>query len=278
MRINEDLLKSVFFIGFKDHVKQDLTPVGSAVYLCNNEATQGYAVTAAHVINELKNRGVTEIYIFINSHKNKIPLNDGKEGRNFAPPKLAYETNVNDWKMDKNDQTLDISYYPINFSGEVIDSIAIKFDACMDNEIFTKQEIGLGEEVVITGLFHQHFGNQKNIPIVRVGNLAALNEEKVKTKLGLMDAYLIEARSIGGISGAPVYFNLGHSRFMDGTVKHITHAEGNGTILMGIIHGHYDENISDVNDQNLYEKINMGIAIVTPIQKAIALIHEYEKK
>ncbi len=221
MRIHTNLLKSVFFIGFHDHDKQQYTPIGSAVYLCNNEATQGYVVTAAHVINGLKDQGVAEVDIFINSHTNKVLLKNENGDSQYAPPKAICKTDINDWKIDAHDETVDVSYYPINFSGELIDSIAIKFDACMDDEIFKKQEIGLGEEVVITGLFHHHSGNQKNIPIVRVGNLASFNEEKVKTKLGLMDAYLIEARSIGGISGAPVYFNLGHSRFIDGGVKHI---------------------------------------------------------
>jgi hypothetical protein len=49
------------------------------------------------------------------------------------------------------------------------------------------------------GLFSEHQGAERNIPIVRVGNIAAMPEEPVlTTSWGAIDAYLIEARSIGG--------------------------------------------------------------------------------
>lgn len=44
------------------------------------------------------------------------------------------------------------------------------------------------------------------IPIVRVGNRASYPEQHVHTlDFGEMDAYLIEARSIGGLSGSPAF-------------------------------------------------------------------------
>jgi hypothetical protein len=93
-------------------------------------------------------------------------------------------------------------------------------------------EVSLGDEVFIVGLFRHHHGTRKNIPIVRVGNLAALTEEKVATKLGLLDAYLIEARSIGGLSGSPVFLNLGVVRYLDKAVKHST--SGPISLLLGL--------------------------------------------
>jgi hypothetical protein len=54
-----------------------------------------------------------------------------------------------------------------------------------------------------------HTGDLKNVPIVRVGNLASYPSEQIQTRaFGRMEAYLIEARSIGGLSGSPVSFIL----------------------------------------------------------------------
>ncbi len=72
------------------------------------------------------------------------------------------------------------------------------------DEIIKDQNIGLGDEVFITGLFGYVAGSQKNIPIVRVGNIAMMPDEKVPTEGEPMEAYLIEARSMGGLSGSPV--------------------------------------------------------------------------
>jgi hypothetical protein len=58
------------------------------------------------------------------------------------------------------------------------------------------------------GLFKSHYGEQRNIPIIRIGNIAALPEEPVQTHYcGPTDAYLVEVRSIAGLSGSPVFKN-----------------------------------------------------------------------
>ena len=45
------------------------------------------------------------------------------------------------------------------------------------------------------------------MPILRMGNLAAYPQERVQVEGVEMDAYLIEARSIGGLSGSPVFYH-----------------------------------------------------------------------
>ncbi len=264
MRINKEILKSVLFIGYLNQADNKIVPVGSAVYLCDDDSSQGYIVTAAHIINELKSKGAEEAYVFVNFNVDKAPNPDFPKG--FLTTKLST------WVMHPTDKTIDIAFYLFSFP-PVADYLAIMFKKCMNDKLFDEHEVEIGDEVIITGLFHPHAGEHKNIPIVRTGNLASLNEEKIITKLGPMDAYLIEARSIGGLSGSPVYVNLGHTRFIKGGLKHSQQVDGVMTILFGILHGHYDENfVSDPTKKELYEKVNMGIAIVTPIQRAIELI------
>jgi hypothetical protein len=116
---------------------------------------------------------------------------------------------------------------------------------------------------------------QKNIPIVRVGNLAALNEEKISTdSFREMEGYLIECRSTGGLSGSPVFLNLGSTRSIGGK-----YAQGVAAIfLLGLIHGHF------VSEPHLGEEgprpgaINAGIAIVVPVKNILAVIKAFEKK
>src|SRR4029077_15217810 len=71
------------------------------------------------------------------------------------------------------------------------------------------RKVELGDEVFFTGLFHPHCGEGKNIPIVRIGNVAALREEPVLNPDGRpADLYLAESRSIGGLSGSPVFMDV----------------------------------------------------------------------
>ena len=51
-------------------------------------------------------------------------------------------------------------------------------DYCTD-EVINKYTIDTGDEVVITGMFFSHIGQQRNIPIVRIGNIAAMPQEPV---------------------------------------------------------------------------------------------------
>ena len=85
-------------------------------------------------------------------------------------------------------------------------------------------------------------------------------EERVKTRMGLMEALLIEARSIGGLSGSPVFV---HTRpaFVQANPEAVT-----GIQLLGLMHGHYDE-LSAEPGMDGREKINMGIGIVAPASK-----------
>jgi hypothetical protein len=131
------------------------------------------------------------------------------------------------------------------------------------------EEIGLGEETIIVGLFASHHGNARNIPIVRIGNIAAMPEEKVSTEIGKIDAYLVEARSIGGLSGSPVFVNMGIMRDRGGVLEVEKRVDGKKTVraiyLLGLMHGHFDDKKNSVN---------MGIGIVVPATKILEVINQ----
>jgi hypothetical protein len=153
------------------------------------------------------------------------------------------------------------------------------------NETATPEEsedlgLGIGDEVFLPGLFVHHTGKEHNIPILRVGNIAAMPDEPVQTKIGLLDAYLVEARSIGGLSGSPVFVNPGLIRSHGNALKVGTNP--NTYYLVGLMHGHFKVDISklDAADTNGLsdEAINMGIAIVLPIGRVQDIIDSPELK
>ena len=87
--------------------------------------------------------------------------------------------------------------------------------------------------------------------------------------------YMLDQRL--GVDHSPVFFNLGTTRVFNGQVRTAT-TPGPMIFLCGVIHGHYDTDSDNVDHTNedvslTAEKINMGIAIVTPIHKALEVIH-----
>ena len=143
---------------------------------------------------------------------------------------------------------------------------AIPASMLLTRAIAEEHTIGPGDELFFPGLLVTHHGKNRNLPIIRAGTIAAMREEPVLTKAyGEIDAYLVEARSIGGLSGSPVFVNVGPGR--GGIVIH----EGPSFFLLGLMHGHYDSELTDTDialeDEPRAGQVNMGIAIVIPAEK-----------
>jgi len=90
-----------------------------------------------------------------------------------------------------------------------------------------------------------------------------------------MEAYLVEARSLGGLSGSPVFVNLGFVRNVSGEVKFAS--GGSGIFyLLGLMHGHWDRlvPVTLASDEIQVESVNMGITIVAPAKKILEVINQ----
>jgi hypothetical protein len=235
MRVPDNVSKCVAFLAYVNHATGEHVPVGSAFFLGRADerpkADPVYVVTAKHVISGLKRKGVEAIELIVN-------LKDGGRGKVDLP--LA------NWFVDPEDRTKDVAIYKTGVP-EVADQLVYPMSGCLEEDTFAKQEVGLGDNVFITGLFRHHFGKRQNIPIIRTGNLAALDDEKIGTReFGDISAYLIEARSIGGLSGSPVFLNLGVVRSVGGAVKFSQTGEPI-YYLLGLVHGHYDVPNSEID-------------------------------
>lgn len=194
MIVPDAVRKCVAFLGFQRYNEGKFQMLGTAFFLGRvNEAGNlkaVYAVTAKHVIENFKCKSELPIWFRINTKSNQATW---------------FEFPIENWFFHPTDSSIDVAICQVNIP-EDFDCMIVPYWLCITDKIMQENEVGLGDEVFITGLFCHHYGSSRNIPIVRVGNIACLTEEKIYTKAyGEMDAYLIESRSIGGLSGSPVF-------------------------------------------------------------------------
>ena len=153
-----------------------------------------YLVTAAHVIRKITDMNIDKIILRLN-------FTDGNWG--------AIETQPSSWFFHE-DPAADVAVLRIGFDVREHDHRGWELRYSATPEEVQKHGIGPGDDLFFIGLFTKHYGTTKNIPIVRMGNIAAMPsiDNPVKTKIGPMIAYLAEARSIGGLSGSPVFVDI----------------------------------------------------------------------
>ena len=159
-------------------------------------------------------------------------------------------------------------------------------DFCPTEERFEELNVGVGDDVLMIGRFSGHTGKQQNAPLARFGNIAMMDDERVKDGRGLdVDAYLVEMRSMPGFSGSPVFVVIGAGSYRGayGTEKAAQmmpfYSETIG--LLGIDTGHkpithpvLDPNTDKPVDPLTVVKQNSGVAIVAPYYKIDHLLNE----
>lgn len=258
MKVNELIKKCVCFVALQKY-SGEFNLVGTAFFVVNdnNRDTELYAITAKHVIVGIKNKGLEKVFFRMNLRNGTF---------------FHFETNLKDWIFHPDENT-DIAMFSFGVKLDyMFDHYFFPTSRFVDEQYLISNEVEPGDEVFIIGLFRHYSGQRKNLPIVRIGNIAAMDDEKIQTKWHLMEGYLIEARSIGGLSGSPVFTNLGIQRAFSSNAK----PTGHPVSLLGLIYGHFDsfayklDESADLEEDKI--SVNTGIAIVTPISKLLELL------
>jgi hypothetical protein len=137
--------------------------------------------------------------------------------------------------------------------------------------------MGIGDEIAVVGLFTRFWGQKRLFPIVRTGNLAMLPTERVPARnFEPMDVYLAEGRSIGGLSGSPVFIRQTVNLMLKGEDGSDIPFAGLGQLyLLGMMHGHWELPASFTKGENA-EAVNMGISMIVPIDKINEIIYSPE--
>lgn len=177
-----------------------------------------------------------------------------------------------DWTFHENEAS-DVAVIPFCPDTKIYEyRWLVAGDFCATEKLLKEKQIGIGEDLVVVGLFTKRHGAKRNIPIVRIGHIASMsNELMTDDSGGEYRAYLAELHSIGGLSGSPVFVYLGPVRSVGNKIEW-----ERKFILLGLIRGHWDykpaRNELDFGNEEL-RAVNMGIAIVTPIQEVMDIVN-----
>lgn len=121
-----------------------------------------------------------------------------------GPGSVGVVTDVDEWEQP--DAAVDLAVLDWFPPREEYDYNAFVLNQVATDEVMAQFEIGIGDEVFAVGPLRNHLGRRRIEPIVRVGNIAALPADEVRTRWGPMKGILVEARSIGAgpVSGDPL--------------------------------------------------------------------------
>jgi hypothetical protein len=274
-----ELLKCVAFVGYKDQYGEHHF-AGSGFWVSRpgrddlKDQRLAYFVTANHVIQK----------VFTDARDERVWLrvNTKNEGQKWIDtPRIC-------WHTHPTDPAVDLAISKIGIDG-ALDHMAWPLEGLVVNDSLDiattgDRKVELGDELCIAGLFHPHKGERRNIPIVRIGNVAALRSEPVLSRDGmLMDLYLIESRSIGGLSGSPVFIDIITAKnvsppshgFFAAAYQHDSPTRFK---LFGIVHGHFGDDVEPdgiADDGKRKFGINLGIAMVIPAEKIWEMLAQF---
>jgi len=99
----------------------------------------------------------------------------------------------------------DLAVCPIRLNSRVHKAKLISVRNFATKKTIEANGIGPGDDVFIVGRFINHEGKQRNLPSVRFGNIAQMPWEPIVIDGVAQESFLIEARSISGYSGSPVF-------------------------------------------------------------------------
>jgi hypothetical protein len=267
MQIPKEIRDCVVFVCYKNinGIRLAGTAFFVGVELEGTERSSVYLITAKHIIDKIqKESGDKKVY---------LRMNMKSEGAKFI------ETQIDRWVFHPQESNVDVAALNWAPPEEKVDYLFVPMRFMATDDVIKEENIGVGDDVFLVGLFPNHFGSQRNLPIIRVGNIASMPDEKVRTEdYGDIDAYLVEARSIGGLSGSPVFAYAGQMRKIRDAANVISRRGRPLFYLLGIMHGHFE--LSKLEIDNMVEdslanlKINIGIAVVVPTWKILEVINQ----
>ncbi len=258
-RVNPSTLKSIVYLGAENKVTGEIRTGGTAFILklrapvSNAIIPDVYAlITARHNLENLKRWEDWEIAVRFNC----------KDGTSFWRKTL-----IEDWDIPESEST-DVAAYVCKLPSN-IDHLSLDWNFI--SAVHGEADLSASEDVVILGLFGPHSGAKRLKPIVRLGSIAAVadpedcltaNPWPGKNIEGIV-AHLVEIRSIGGLSGSPVFY-------------HRPSKSGIRLRLLGLVSGHfpYSEQRAIVSEKGTeyVRELNSGIAYVTPVSEIVALL------
>ena len=144
MIIPDTMRKCVAFVGLQ-MADDTFRFVGSVFWIGAGPDESGksgpvYAVTARHVIDQIRSTGLQHVWFRVN-------LTDGES--------KWIRSEADEWFVHPSDQSLDVAIVATSVPSDW-DHLVLPYSLCVDDELMKKHEVGLGDEVFVTGLFRLH--------------------------------------------------------------------------------------------------------------------------
>jgi hypothetical protein len=123
----------------------------------------------------------------------------------------TFDTEEKDWF--RHPEGDDLAICPIELDETRYLYKCVPNSMCLSKSIVDIFNIGPGDDAYSVGRFINHEGKQKNLPTTRFGCIAQMPWEKInqlrKNEPAFdQESFLLEMRSIGGYSGAPIYMEF----------------------------------------------------------------------
>lgn len=269
-KIPQPLTKCVFYVyPSKDDALNNSEYGGTGFFFGIPSKVWGewylYAVTNSHVIFQT---GMETPVIRVNV-----------DGGGFD----IIETQQINW--DRHPDAHDIAVCHIQFDTNKIDGMFFTKEAIVDEKFLKEYSVGPGDDIFMVGRFRVHAGRKRNLPVVRFGNIAAMNDEPLYNKFLKLtqESYLVEMRSIAGFSGSPVliYINPFASPRFDNLPIPVLENSNQMIVdiqykLLGIQWGQisYKVRANDENDNEYKMEIDSAMEGVVPIQKLVDFLYD----
>ena len=281
MRVTSKIIHSCIYVGYFGDKGDTIAGTAFAInFPIDGLEDRAHAlfITAKHCIEETPGEVVKLRFNLHNGGSEWVPTQKTDWAHHLDTDISMYH-----WREERDGFLEKFRFYSIPESMFAAETIRKEYD------------IGIGDEVLSVGLFTRHAGKHENHPIVRVGNISALPTDKIHTKKsGLIEGFLIELRSIGGLSGSPVFVHLGglpgphrpKNSLLVGkpledppsirTLRRNPYDIEDVIYLLGVMHGHFDldkKALGDiVGEEKESEQLNTGIGVVMPIDHVLELL------
>lgn len=282
MQIDKFILHSTVFLGTP--LEHGFYAEGTAFYVSVPLEDEGvvfaYLVTCRHVVRPTVSR------------RDQTPNHDPiwvRSNRKGSQPPYVEKTLRSAWIPHPN-PNVDVCVTPVDIS-RMLREGEIEFATLNTKEMIWSPErekifgISLGDSAFIVGCFIGRVGEKKNIPVVRIASIAAMPDEPLWGGAHLRPAYLIETRSLGGISGSPLFLHVQPERIPGGRPPPTYNERRKGKevpyfllgMMQGIHSGQYSEDfISEDDDERVVPKdadFNAGIGVAVPVDQIMEVIN-----
>lgn len=272
MRVDKNIPKVVCYIGYRR--RDGTVKIGGTAFFaeCSGpESLVGLVVTGKHVIQEIKAEAPGEPVTLWMNH-----VDDGMK---------PVDTDPDRWLFHPSVSSVDAAVYKDPFPLDGWDHHVILKEGFVSDAFLQQFHVGVGDDLYFPGLFIWHMGRTRLSPIVRQGTIAGMPEDPIYSDwLGPMEAFLAEVRSIGGLSGSPVFIHKSPWRYPPelseddeasaAYFKYSSNTENpNPEAFVGLVHGHFDEK-GKLVDTLTARAVNTGISVIVPAKQVYEVVYQ----